>query len=413
VTDDQEPRLRRHLDAARGELRSAASTLRGSAPDAARASAEHRLAAAGLRLDELEALLSARPQRVRHAGDRVAPGELHRRMLLKVLALRDGADGPPADLERVLDPAVAVDPALVAAFADVTRGLAREYRRAGPARLLGVLRAHVDRAASHLDLPAPPGVRARLGSVVAEAACLTGWVLHVTGRRGEAHAYFVLGRDAARDAGDTVVQALATGAAASLFTTLTRGTPGGSRVAARLLSQAVALVPDDAPAVGRAWLHGRLAEELAALDDAAGHGAAVEVSRAAFAAAGDDRDERWAGVFSADGILAFWTPGGPGPDLVEAFGHGLLGDRRGVELLEPAVAREPRAAGRATLLGDLATSRLRLGDLEGAAVAATDLVDQARAGRVLGRVERARGLRRRLPDGLPAVRELDERLALL
>lgn len=370
---------------------------------------------AGLRLDDLEALLATRRRPVRHAGGRVAPGELHRRMLLKVLALRDGVDGPPADLDRVLDSAAPVEPALVSAFGDVTRVLAREYRRAGPGRLVALLRAHVDRAASHLDLPARPGVRARLGSVVGEAACLAGWVLHVTGRRGEAHAYFVLGRDAARDAGDTTVQALATGAAASLFTTLTRGLPGGSRVAERLLSQAVALVTDDAPGVARAWLYGRLAEELAALGDADGHAAAVERSRDAFAAAAAEpaRDPRWAGVFTGEGILGFWVPGGPGPDLVEAFGYGLLGDRRGVELLEPAVAREHRSAGRATLLGDLATSRLRLGDLDEAARTAAELVDEAVAGRVLGRVERARGLRRRLPDGLPGVRELDERLAVV
>jgi len=371
--------------------------------------------ATGLRLDEL---LARRQRRVRHAGDRVPAGELHRRMLLKVLTLRDGApaEAPRPDLERVLEPADRLDPALVRAFGDVTRVLVGEYARSGPGRLVGLLRAHVDRAASHLDLPAAPGLRARLGSVVAEGACLAGWVLHLTGRRGEAHAYFVLGRDTARDAGDAGIQALATGTASSLFSTLTRGTTGGSRVAERLLAQAVALLPEPAPGVARAWLSGRLAEERAALGDRDGHARAVEWAREALAEDGAQRaghDLGWAGVFSSGGILSFWTPDGRGPDLVEAFGHALLGDPRGVLALAPAVAGEARAAGRATLLGDLATGHLRRGEAEEAAAAAARMVEEAVRGRVLGRVERARGLRRQLPDGLAAVQELDERLSVL
>lgn len=339
--------------------------------------------------------------------------EVRRRLLVRLMGAI-GDDQPAGSLERLaafgeqLIRRGPVDAATLDAFETVTATCAREYTQVPPQRLAPLLRSHVDRTAARLDLPMTPSLRARLGAVVAETAALTGWTLHVAGRRGEAHALFTLTREVARDAGHDVLHALALGSMSSLYTAINRGSLGGSRVALRLLEQAVIVAPAHTPGPALAWLHGRLAEERAVLGDADGFARALadsERHNAATAGTGD------LVVFGPDSVLSFWAPGGTGPAHVKGFGLGVLGRPGGVGALDRLVARTPDPVGRTTLLGDLATAHLHAGDPDAALVTAIEAAGVARAGGLHGRLDRVRGLRSRFPHGLAGLDALDERLA--
>ena len=405
IAVDEDARL--HLAALRRELEEAVVALRFARPSEARTGAQQRLQAARDHVEELDRVLAA--------TGREDTGDLEARVLGRLRSVLAGPAAAPDDTvdrlaelgERIARPGPP-DARLLAAYRETTALYARDFRIVPPHRLLPLLRAHVDRAAAHLDLPLRPSLRAELGAVVAETAALTGWTLHVGGRRGEAHAHFALARAAARDADQPALHALALGSMASLYSTIVRGTAERSRIALRLLEQAISLVPDGMPAMGEAWLHGRLAEEHAALGDAEGFASELERARALL------RDPRspGAGVFGPEGVLAFWAPSAPGPDLSEGFGMGVLGDPRGIERLLPLLAITPQPVTRATILGDLATAYLRRGEPEQALGTTIVLVETAIAGHVPGRLDRARGLRTQLPPDTHGLADLDDRLAL-
>jgi len=338
--------------------------------------------------------------------------EVRRRLLLRLLG-RIGDDRADGSLERLaafgeqLIRHGPVDAGTLEAFETVTATCAREFSRVAPLRLAALLRSHVDRTAARLDLPMTPALRARLGAVVAETAALTGWTLHLAGRRGEAHALFTLAREVARDAGHDVLHALALGSMSSLYTAINRGALGGSRVALRLLEQAVALAPPSTPGPALAWLHGRLAEEHAVLGDHDGCAREIAASRRHNAAgAGAELV-----VFGPASVLSFWAPGGDGPEHAEAFGLGVLARPGGVQALGRLAAGTTEAAGRTTLLVDLATAHLHAGDADAAAAAAVVAADLARERALHGRLDRVRGLRARFPHGVAGLTDLDERLA--
>jgi hypothetical protein len=417
--DTEGEELRRGLAALRRELEETAVTARFVRSSGVRAALQRRLQATQRQLQSIEELALATSGTAEDPTSASSGEGLQRKVMLRLLTLMGESGSTPeaatdllADLGARLQRRGPVDGALLDVFSEATDAYAREFGAVPPAHLLELLRTHVNRTAGALDLPMTPQLRSRLAHVVSEAACLAGWTLHACGRRGEAHAYFTLARDVARDSGHHLLQALALGSMASLFSTIVRGTPSRSRVAQRLLEQATALVPPDVVAPGVAWLHGRLAEEHAALGERTAFVSTLERARTLFGLA-RQAGESAPRVLSPHGVLSFWGKDGPGPDLVEGFGLGVLGDARGVDVLVPQLAVSHHPVDRTIILGDLATAHLRQGDCEQAVSMTIALVDESVDGEVLGRLDRARGLRAQFLSGTPGLAELDERLAVV
>lgn len=361
--------------------------------------------AARSRIEGAEDALASHDAGALEAGLAAARSELRQVESSLARALREDVD-TLVELDRTAERARPVDPAALESLRELTLAWAREYATSPPPQLLELVRAHVDRTAAGLDLPMAPSVRVRLAGIASETASLAGWVLLAAGRPGEAQAHFVLAATVARDVGDGTREALAIGSLSSLFSTLSRGTAGGSRPAVRLLRHAVDLVGPDAPPVARGWLRCRLAEEQAAVGDADGFHATVEVARTD----ADDPGGAEPGVFTADGVLTLWGPRRPGLALTEGLGTGLLGDGRALGRLERLLGTVTAPVDRTLVLGDCATIALVHGHADHAADRATDLFDLAVDHALFGRLDRVRGLRARLPDHAPGVATLDDRL---
>lgn len=425
---DERGLLEERIAAAREGLSDAASALLFVRPDRAREAAERGLRAARLQLDGANRVLesgdrvrdTATPSAARRYA-RLLPIEVdddvHRRIMLKLLSFLGGAAAAPGtalarlrELEETVNHEGPVDGLRIDAFRTVTNAYAQEFITVPPQQLIDVLRAHVNRTVSCMELPTLPSLRARLGTVVAETAALTGWVLHVAGQRGEAHAYFTLARDVAREVGDATAEAVALASMSSLYSTKNRGSEGGSQAALRLLQQAAELVPHGAPTPAKAWINARVAEESAALGDTGAF--AVSLEHALTIRANERRDDPLGSlVFMEQGLMNFWGQQGEGPSLSEGFGLSVLGDRRGVDRLTPLLHRVDNLPSRAVLLGDLVTAHVNNGDHDQAVRRAAQMVEVTVASGVLGRLERVRGLRRRMPDGVPGLADLDELLA--
>lgn len=344
-------------------------------------------------------------------------GQVERRVVRELFRVIGQSAAVPRDsLDHLADLAVVVerrgpvDPSLLDAIEELTAGYAERFESAPPEQLLDLVRAHVNHIGARMDRPMSPSLQARLGSLAAEAAALAGWLAYLAGRRGEARSYFSFARDAARDADDPTLHALALGSMAALFSAVSSGTSAGSLVAARLLQQAVALVPADAPPTARAWLAGRLAAEHALLGDRQAFGRCLGRSGAALAEAAPETGR--VRVFDARGVLSFWGHGGIGEEHAAGFGGAVLGDRRAVDRLAGAVAAVPSAVGRSNVLADLATAHLLLGDVDAAAQAAVRALRVAAPLGYGARAQRVAGLRDRMPSAGSAVVALDEQLAL-
>jgi len=342
---------------------------------------------------------------------------LERRVLLELFSVIARAAALPAgSLDHLAELAVTVqrrgpvDAALLDAVEELTASYAAQFECAEPEQLLDLVRAHVNHLGARMDRPMSPAMRARLGGLAAEAAALAGWLAYLAGRRGEARSYLAFARDAARDADDAVLHALALGSMAALFSAVSSGAPAGSLVALRLLQQAVALLPAHASSTARAWLAGRLAAEHALLGDRQAFGRWLGRSGAALAEAQPGTGR--VGVFDGRGVLSFWGAGGIGWDHAAGFGGAVLGDRRALDRLAEAAAVVAAPVGRSNVLADLATAHLLLGEIDAAADAAVRALQVAAPLGYGARAQRIVGLRERMPSGAAGVPALDEHLLL-
>lgn len=419
--------LEERIAAAREGLSDVASALLFVRPDKAREAAERGLRAARQQLDRADRVLetwgdgtSEPTGKGTGRRGRLLPVEVdedvHRRIMLKLLSFLGGAAAAPqvalsrlTELEELVNRAGPVDGARIQAFRAVTNAYAQEFIAAPPQQLIDVLRAHLNRTVSSLELPTMPSLRAELATVVSETASLTGWVLYLAGQRGEAHAHFALARDVAREARDATAEAVALGSMAMLYSTRDRGTAGGSPLALRLVREAADLIPADAPTPAKAWLSARVAEEYAALGQRPAY--SMHLSRALEVRANEQRDAPSGSVvFMEQGLMNFWGAQGDGPALSEGYGLGVLGDPRGADRLTPLLHRTDSPACRAVLLGRLTTAHVNQREYDEAVRRAAQMVEVTVAGGVLGRIEMVRGLRRRMPDGVPGLGDLDELL---
>lgn len=298
---------------------------------------------------------------------------------------------------------------LLSGMREVTQAYAQAWGVAPVAELARLTRAHLNAVVSHLEAATGSSLRARLGSVAAETAALAGWLTCLQDRRGEARSLFLLALDSARDAQDDTLHALALGSLAYLDSPVPRGAAGGSRTAVRRLEQALTLLPADASSAARSWLHAQLAVEHAALGDAKAFDRAIGLAEAAALSPQDALDSE---VFGQRGILTFWGPEGVGVTKSRGLGWSLLGHARAADTIAPTVKAGGTALGEATLLLDLAAGQVRAGQFEPACETNMRALELLSGGGYAARVRRVRGLRAQvIDDSLPAVRDLDERLA--
>lgn len=304
-----------------------------------------------------------------------------------------------------------MDESVMEALAAVTRSYAHSYPHVEAAEILPLARQHLDVLVRWLPEPMAPRLRARLGSITAETAALAGWAALTLNLRGDAWSYFSLGRDAARDVGDETLHAQVLGSIASLQSGINGGVATGSRVAIRTLEEAAARA-QHAPALTRAWLAARLSEERAAVDDARGFHGDLQVAEDAFGRAGTEGTTP--GFFGADGFLAVW--GDACLAGYQGIGQVLLGQgEQAVPVLVSTLDQTVDERQCVVVLADLASAWTLADEPEEACQVAIRTIDLAeRASFPLG-VERVRGVRHRLQgrEALPAVRELDERLAAM
>lgn len=293
---------------------------------------------------------------------------------------------------------------------NVTLAYGRAWGAVPAAELAGLARAHLNTVTGHLEAAAKPSVRSRLEAVAAEAAALAGWLTCLQDRRGEARSMFLFAQDCSRNAQDRTLHALVLGSLAYLDSPVPRGAAGGSPIAVRRLERALTLLSDGASSAARSWLHAQLAVEYAALDDRRAFDRAIGSAETAGSLAGGDEGP---GVFSPEGILTFWGSDGVGVTKSRGLGQALLGDPGASDTIASTVEAGGSPLGEATLLLDLAAGQVRTGQIEPACRAAEQALDLLGGGGYVARVQRIRGLRAQVTHHrLPAVRELDERLAV-
>lgn len=193
--------------------------------------------------------------------------EMRRRDLLRFTGMFSAAAILPPDVRaRIAEPMLTrVDRGVLDVYAEATASYARGYYAAAPDDLLGVVRGHVNQLAALGQATMSPDLFQRWGLLVSDAAALAGWLALDAERRGDARAYFALARDAAHEAGNEVLHALAIASLAGSHDAQHGGDP---REATRYLRQATAELPDHAPDYARAWLHAQTAKEEAAAGDA-------------------------------------------------------------------------------------------------------------------------------------------------
>ncbi len=384
-------------------------------PDRARDAVRrgHQAATAALR-DALQAADPAAAPTPRR-DDGGEDDDMHRRHFAQLVAVVASAVATPGRLDRLaelsdlLASPTMVDVNTVQALTEITSAYADAYYRSPPADLARLTHTHLNTVSHRLDSPMTSRLRARLGVATAEAAALAGWVAFLLDRRGDARAYFAMDRDAAREADDATLQALALASTARLHSQVNRDGLGASRPALRLLEQAAVQLPAHASPTAAAWVHGDLAIEQAALGMASEYDATVQRMQEHMARERTE-DTRLAGIFSETANLTFWGADGPGVARVIGLGGALLG-RLGSSAVLADGALNAKGTARSTFLADLATAHVARGDVDQAVTAATDALTVVAARGYTSRVERLRGLRRTMPDATPGVEQLDDLLA--
>lgn len=346
------------------------------------------------RLSQLRARLAS-------AGREVE--EMHRRDLLRALPVLAVT---PAAVER-LTAAHAVDEALLAAYQEVLDEASRAWQRADLEELYAVVAPIERRVAERLAADMTAARRERLARIGAQLANLAGWNALVTGRRGLAREHFGRAQHAARLAADGGLEAMAVEGVANLDSVVFFGGWTGSRAAVRGHERAASHLNDATPPVLRQWVLSRLAHEMAAggdrafldvLDDARG----LEDQ--------GDGDHAPEGLYVPGG---FWASGARLDD-VEALGRAMTGDAdEAVRLLQRQRDLVPAALPRRLAVIDISLAQVHAirHEPEQAAALAGEALKIAVRTRATLDVLRLRALALRLDAGVPAVRELHERLA--
>jgi hypothetical protein len=332
--------------------------------------------------------------------------EVRRRTLLKALPMLAVS---PSAVER-LGSAHLIDRGLIDAYEEVLNAAVSIYPTAALPRLYAVLGPHVERMAERFRAPMGESVRLRLTSLTAENAIMAGWAAMVTEQRALAREHFALAESAATFVEDDTLRALALEGRSNLYSQTFTGGIGGSRAALDALAGAVELLPSSAPGVVRQWVLARYGQELAAARS-------PEYARYLDAAHRIDVSQEAGGIYRSDGFFgSSINPVTKRRSDIEAFAATVSGRADEAEAmlndeLNTVPGERPRR--RANLLAQLASAHVERGEPEQAARVATRAFDLANATGSLVTLARVQSVYNRLGrwTGIPAVRELRERLA--
>jgi tetratricopeptide (TPR) repeat protein len=406
--------LGNRLRAAGEHVDHALLAMRMSRPDRQRDAAKRALEAAKSVLDRAS-LDVARREATAEIPRADGEIDMERRVLLKALM---GASLVPMGaleaLERTRSMSAGrdrIDDGLLWALRSLVAAYGQAFETMQPATLAPSVTALVDRITERLSDPSTPAYRQQLAPIASEAAALAGWLAHTLDHQGAAVAYFSLARDAAREAGDNMLHALALGSMAQLHSSTPSGGHAGSPAALRLLEEANDRIPAYAPPVSRTFLAARLAEEQAAMGDAESYRRSMDRAEDIWSE-GTPLDDRW-GFFSSQGFFASWEDhrfnGYRGICLVLLKEPGEAETYLRQSLLHNLGEWRPRAVA----LADLTAAYALQGEPEQACEAARGALSTAtRTGFPMG-VKRLRGARTYLDrwQRHPEVMDLDERLA--
>jgi tetratricopeptide (TPR) repeat protein len=325
------------------------------------------------------------------------------------LALAAGLTPGSLDLERLaaaLSGRVRSDGQTFEQLSQLTTMLFEQIYTVSPDLLLPALRGHLDTCLALIrDSPADN----QLTSVAGETAQMVGWMYYRLGRRSDAHVHYALATSLGDQARNGALQARTLIAMSKLHSHQVVGERKPSPAAIACLDRAATLA-------GSGWLlafstSSNLPRWLATCQ-AEEHAAAGDSPNAYSAL---DRAEAVVGALHgpAVGREEAWLDGYRGTCLL------LLGrPRDAVAVLQRALAStEPElVADRCVVIADLASGHARLGEVERACELLTDGLAMATSARLAPRVQRILSVRRHdltAHEDSPAVRQLDERLAMV
>jgi len=235
-----------------------------------------------------------------------------------------------------------------------------------------------------------PASRQRLRVLISDAAAFAGYLSQDLGRTAASRAHLRLAADAAREAGDSSLHALAIAADALTYSRIRRG--GDSRRTLWALRQAHRQLPETAPAPARAWVAAHTAKEHAATGDAYGFNAWGE--QAASDHARPFAEEADGGFWSTAGFFSLNTQ----PAFLDDYlGRGLMlmGDPAAPDILRGVLdaVNEPRR--RSLALVDLLDYHVTADELDAANTVGLQALDAAELGGFRERVADVRAARDR------------------
>lgn len=285
-----------------------------------------------------------------------------------------------ATLTAALARARRIDDEVIGQLQSMVDGYRRLDRRFGSTTTIAGLSSLLTQASELADHSVKSADQRRIALVAADAATLLGWLALDRDQPREAWSYFRRGEQAARESGDTGLQAFALGESAYVQIRLRR-----HRDAIALLDRATGQLQGHRVPRMRAWLYAARAEAAAAAGAISDSRQALDDARHALEA--DDGDDEPAPyvAYLDDAHLARWV----GSTL------SLAGQPDASEILTQALAvADPTfVRARAGLLVDLATAQAADGSLDAAcatAAQATQLAIETASVRQLRRLRRLR-----------------------
>jgi hypothetical protein len=253
-----------------------------------------------------------------------------------------------------------------------------------------------------------PQIEVGLRAVASDAASLAGYGDLNAGRLLQAERWFDVARELAQQAGDRRLEALALVGLASISGQALEP----DHAAALTDLEAAAEFHPFLPPAGRTFVFAFLSELHADLRHDLVSGRFLELARAA--AARVHYEEPGWGWWSTQAQLSGWD--GPRPQVFTGMRSlGLGRPAEALELFDGALDKTTVPARRASLHEHLMQSCVGLGDPERACASAHVALDEAKTHELGKMPPRIRKVRSTFPtrwNGLAAVRELDERLAL-
>ncbi|MEU6277453.1 helix-turn-helix transcriptional regulator [Streptomyces populi] len=308
----------------------------------------HIATACGLPPEQLQREAAAARALRRKGGRREGEDldDMNRRTLIGGAALGAAAAAEPwGRLAHALKRGTKIDSAGVEALTDHAAALHVSEHHLTARQLQNRVETHLDAITAVLPRV---GDRERAVTIAAgETAALAGWVAWDLGDSARAHAFYEVTSQCAEVAGHPPLRALGLA-----YASYGAATP---EKAMKLLAQAAQDVRGPGNAAAAAWVHGRYAEEAAAIGDDIGALRALDRAQAVYDYADHAAEQAW---------VRFMTP-----YRLDSLSLSVYGQLRRQELAETAdhamnrLGNELPDSG-VVVLGDLASALLRGGDVE-------------------------------------------------